>query len=134
MGTRSITHIHEMESLGEKTVCSFFRHCDGYPSGHGKDLADWLKGKKLVNGMTGEEKTGQDFNRAGTMAVKLMNHIQDESGCEVIPTGDSNYGEDFTYDVYFRNGKFYLIVDGEHEFPVDQYDGKKLERELWEDE
>ena len=137
MGTRSITHVHEMDELGGNIVCSFFRSWDGYPSGHGKDLAEWLKGKNLVNGRTGREKHGRDFNRAGEMAVKLMNHIQEKSGCEVVPTGASDYGEEFTYDIYFRNGNFYLAVDGEHSFPefrVDQYDGEKLENELIVDE
>ena len=103
MGTRSITHIHEMKSLSkdEKIVCSFFRHFDGYPTSHGKDLSDWLKGKGLRNGIGSDFIEGVHFNRAGTMAVKLCNHIQDEAGCEIIPTGEESPYIDYEYHIYF---------------------------------
>lgn len=106
MSTRSITHIHEAVTGEEKIVCSFYRHCDGDPDGHGKDLAEWLAGKRLVNGIDLDFVKDHDFNRAGTMAVQLMAHIQSISGAEVIPTGAQGYGEVYTYDIYFRDGKF----------------------------
>ena len=132
MSTRSITHIHEMKSMEfakERIVCSFYRHCDGYPTGHGDDLANWLKGKSLVNGISDGFNPNTMFNRAGTMAVKLMNHIQDISGCEVIPTGASNRGEEFTYDIYFRDYKFYIQVDdgrGTILKEANLFDGEKI--------
>ncbi len=110
MSTRSVTHIHESHTGDEKIVCSFFRHCDGYPDGHGKDLTEWLAGKKLVNGIDADFIIGRDFNRAGTMAVSLMQHIQEVSGCEVIPTGNTGLGEEYIYDIYFRNGVFDVQV------------------------
>ena len=100
-----------MEFVNERIVCSFYRHCDGYPTGHGDDLAKWLNGKSLVNGISNGFDPHTMFNRAGTMSVKLMNHIQDISGCEVIPTGTSGRGEEFTYNLYFRDDKFYIEVD-----------------------
>jgi len=108
MSTRSITHIHAAKDLDpdEGIVCSFYRHCDGYPEGHGKDLTEWLKEKHLVNGIGKDFVPGRDFNRAGTMAVPLMQHIQEISGCEVVPTGSSDYGEEYTYHVYYRDGAF----------------------------
>jgi hypothetical protein len=75
MSTRSITHIHEHHTGKESIVCSFYRHCDGYPEGHGKDLENYLYGKTLVNGISSGFRPDLDFNRAGTMAVKLMNYI-----------------------------------------------------------
>jgi hypothetical protein len=108
MGTRSVTHIYEMSELGGKMVCSFFRHYDGYPSGHGKNLIQWLRGKILTNGIWGTSDKTISFNRAGTMAVKLMNHIQDKSGAEVIPTGTNTSDSEFTYHVGFTNGQFYV--------------------------
>lgn len=116
MGTHCITNIHEMKSIdsNETIVCSFFRHFDGYPKEHGKDLIDWLKGKILVNGIGFDSNKEIEFNRAGTMAIKLMNHIQDISGAEVIPTiSQENYCVDYIYDIYFRDNKFVVIVDGD---------------------
>ena len=65
-----------------------------------------MKGKRLVNGIGRDFVKGRDFNRAGTMAVQLMYHIQSVYGCEVVPSGTSGYGEDYTYHVYFRQGEF----------------------------
>ena len=110
MSTRSITHIHESHTGKEEIVCSFYRHWDGYPSGHGADLNEWLSGKRLVNGMRVDFVDGRDFNRAGSMAVQLMAHIQSISGAEVIPTGESGYGEEYTYNIFFRNGKFEVHI------------------------
>ena len=125
MSTRCITHIHEMKTLdpNEHIVCSFYRHWDGYPSGHGRDLYEWLKDKGLKNGIGLDFREGKDFNRAGSMAVKLMNHIYNISGCEVIPTGAKNYGEEFTYHIYFRDDKFIIICRDEweeEEFVIDE--------------
>lgn len=110
MSTRSITHIHEAHTGREEIICSFYRHSDGYPEGHGKDLNDWLNGKRLVNGVGSDFVPGRDFNRAGTMAVQLMHYIQEVSGCEVIPTGQTGHWEEFIYDVYFRDGTFEVQV------------------------
>ena len=121
MGTRSLTFIHEMEDeylKGDKVVCVFFRHFDGYPSGHGQDLADFLNGKKLVN---------------GTMAVKLANHIQDISGAEIIHGDNYNYGQDHDYHVYFRNGEFCIQIDGMEPVKASEFNGKEMEKKLYED-
>jgi hypothetical protein len=118
MGTSSITHIYEMpmnhknENVNEEyIVCSCFRHWDGYPSNHGQNLVDFLKNKKLVNGIGGNFNKDTMYNRAGTMAVKLMNHIQDLSGCEVVPP-NTNWDVDYTYHIYYNKhvNKFYIKV------------------------
>lgn len=103
MGTRSITNVYQMASLGGEIVCSFYRHFDGYPSGHGKDLSEWLKGKNLVNGIGSGFRKDIDFNRSGSMAIYLMSHICNElnTSVEVIPTGSSDYGEEYIYNIYF---------------------------------
>jgi len=45
MSTRSITEFY----IGETRVCAFYRHFDGYPSGHGMDLFKALQ-MRIVNG------------------------------------------------------------------------------------
>ena len=139
MGTRSITHIFEMDTLKEKIVCSFFRHFDGYPTTHGQDMADWLKDKGLRNGIGEGFREGFHFNRAGTMAVKLMNHIQDKSGCEVIPTEANDYGEEYIYHILFREGKFKILCKDPYSkkevlVDADSFDGEKVQSELSVDE
>ena len=138
MGTRSITHIHEMKSLDskEKITCSFFRHFDGYIDGHGVDLAEWLTGKGLKNGKGSDFIEGTHFNRAGTMAVKLCNYIQDESGCEIIPTGESIPYIDFEYHIYFDEVFYIKIISYGKEIKVSvpEFDAIKLNEIFSDDE
>lgn len=113
MSTRSVTHIHKMQSIQdglEAIVYTFFRHSDGYPSGHGSNLVEYLIGKKLVNGKGIDFTIGRDFNRAGTMAIPLMMHIQNISGAESIPTGTKTSDTEFVYDIYFRENEFYIKI------------------------
>lgn len=120
-----------------KIVCSFFRHCDGYPSGHGDDLAAWLKDKNLVNGMGADFMRGRDFNRAGSMAVHLMHHIDDVSGCEVTPTGNNAPDAEYIYSIRFEDDTFYLQCDGYGDesinVSVKEFNGDVLEK-LWNEE
>lgn len=117
MSTRSITHIHEAKDIDseefdaeETIVCSFYRHSDGYPKGHGLDLQAWLNNKKLVNGIGSDFREGIDFNRAGSMAIRLMSYIEEAYSCRVIPTGTSDMWEEYTYDIYYRNNEFVILV------------------------
>jgi len=104
MGTRSITHIHGYEEFGGDVECSFYRQYDGYPSGHGLDLAKWLLGKKIVNGINSTFNEGVEYNGAGQMAISLMYDLLQDTSVRVIKTGESNHGEDFTYSVRFKDG------------------------------
>jgi len=47
MGTRSLTYVY---SHGEPVVC-MYRQYDGYPKGHGAELAEFLNGTTVYNGM-----------------------------------------------------------------------------------
>ena len=122
-----------MQSIDDKEqiICSFYRHWDGYPSGHGQDLADYLKSRRLINGIQGKDQSDIEkhiaFNRAGSMAINLMHHIDEISGCEVIPTGDSGYWEEYTYHIYFRDFAFYISVDDCFPLKVCDFNGNQFE-------
>lgn len=126
MGTRSITHIKQIPSLGGEVVCSFYRHSDGYPEGHGKEMADFLSGKRVVNGVGSEFDKSSVFNRSGKMAVKLMAALGDSA--EVIPTGHSNYGEEYVYTLWvYASGEVAIDVscvhsDGKYSAPSSAFD------------
>jgi hypothetical protein len=52
MGTRSLTYVYEgkKEDWVLPFVC-MYRQFDGYPSGHGAELAEFLNSGKIANGM-----------------------------------------------------------------------------------
>ncbi len=74
MGTRSLTRIiprqeglsfNEGHEKGELAHVNMYRQFDGYPSGHGLDLAEFLKDFKIINGIGGDAKLGTHANGSG---------------------------------------------------------------------
>jgi len=124
MGTRSITHIKQMPSLGDEIICSFYRGFDGYLSGHGKELSEFLSGKRLVNGIGSSFEEGVDFNRAGQMAPYLITHLSkiNSSGMEIIPTGSQEDHIDYIYTISYNEelNRFRIDVDSFSWFAGDE--------------
>ena len=46
MGTRSLTIVNDEHN--EKEMMVFYRHYDGYPTGHGTDLLNFLNNMNIV--------------------------------------------------------------------------------------
>lgn len=100
MGTRCITHVYQMPHLGGEIVASFYRQFDGYYEGHGKDITDWLKDKKLTNGWSSNKnyESGLWFNRSGQMVIELMHQV----GNLELEKTDESRTEEFTYYVTYN--------------------------------
>jgi len=95
MGTRSLTFVYEEN----KPVVNMYRQFDGYPSGHGQELADFLLSGELVNGYS-ETKTLQ-FNGMGCLAAQLIvNFKKTVGGFYIYPVESNNCWQDYEYHVY----------------------------------
>jgi hypothetical protein len=104
MGTRSLTHIKDE---GE-TLVTIYRQMDGYPSGHGQDLANFLKGIRLINGI-GMNDSGGTANGMGCLAAQLIAHFKDGVGNIYIDVpGRKADWEDYEYIISVRKGKIWL--------------------------
>lgn len=76
MGTRSLTYV--FNDNRDPIVC-MYRQFDGYPSGHGDELAEFLNSGKVVNGIpVGYNK--RVFNGMGCLAAQMVTHFKDEPG------------------------------------------------------
>lgn len=99
MGTRSLTYVYE--KTGVPLVC-MYRQFDGYPSGHGVDLAQFLLIGKMVNGLPfGEE--GVLFNGMGDAAAQMVAHFKEgPGGFYLYPTNDLSQDcwQEWEYHVY----------------------------------
>jgi hypothetical protein len=94
MSTRSLTHIYD----DEKVLVTFYRQSDGYPKGHGKELAEFLNGFLVVNGLCGDE--GKIANGMGCLAAFIIEHFKDgPGGIYIYPADSSNCGEEYVYRV-----------------------------------
>jgi hypothetical protein len=95
MGTRSLTFVYD----GDKPIINMYRQFDGYPSGHGSELADFLKGFKIVNGY-GEVKP-KIANGMGCLAAQLIaNFKQSVGGFYIHAVTDTDCWQDYEYHVY----------------------------------
>lgn len=92
MGTRSLTRV----IAGGKHYVNLYRQFDGYPTGHGAELAAFIAGKEIVNGY---QSSGQKaFNGAGCLAASLVaNFKKDIGGFYLYPAESTDCGQDYEY-------------------------------------
>lgn len=112
MGTRSLTTFIDTfegkNKKGEATVkkvkvVTMYRQYDGYPEGHGLQLAEFLAGGKMVNGISCNEN-GLVFNGMGCLAAQAVAHFKDGPGGFYLHRGGTiNCWEQYRYEV-IENG------------------------------
>lgn len=107
MGTRSLTVFVENDGT---EIAVLYRQFDGYPDGHGKELFGFLKGKILVNGLSGDQS--KVFNGMGCLAGSVIAHFKTDPGhFYLYPAGTRNAGEEYIYTISDRKGKIHVKVE-----------------------
>jgi len=95
MGTRSLTHIIE----DDKTLATIYRQYDGYLSGHGQDLAEFLQSMKIVNGFSSDQR--DIANGMGCLSAQIISHLKQGVGnIYLYPPNSKDCWEEYTYHVY----------------------------------
>jgi hypothetical protein len=97
MGTRSLTFVYD----GDSRVACMYRQFDGYPTGHGADLAEFLGGfDAVVNGLAFNE-TRKVANGMGCLAAQLVANFKVAAGgFYLYPTNTKDAGQEYEYHVY----------------------------------
>jgi len=73
---------------------------DGYPTGHGAELKEFLGPFEVVNGLSGDYKARKVANGAGCLAAQLIAHFKTEpGGIYLEPAGARDMGEEYIYTV-----------------------------------
>jgi hypothetical protein len=100
MGTSSCTVVYD-DSDKTKVLCRMVIWSDGYPSGHGADLKDLLKGK-VVAGSIGDRTHKTAFHTMGCVATALITYFKYNAGIGgvYLKPIDENYDYDYVYHVY----------------------------------
>lgn len=78
MGTRSLTFIHDGDAA--KPLTCMYRQYDGYPSGHGLELQQFLAPFKMVNGIGLPTDDMRIASGAGCLAAQMIAHFKDGPG------------------------------------------------------
>jgi hypothetical protein len=98
MGTRSLTFVYD----GKNPVINMYRQFDGYPSGHGSELAEFLTPIKVINGIGSEQtKVGRFANGMGCLAAQMIAHFKNSvGGFYIHPVTDTDCWQDYEYHVF----------------------------------
>ena len=97
MGTRSLTFVYE----GKKPFVNMYRQFDGYPSGHGQELAEFLLSGKMVNGIPVGQKNVRFFNGMSCLAAQMIANFKKESGgFYLYPIDSMDCWQEYEYHVY----------------------------------
>ena len=97
MGTRALTFVYDADN---QPFLNLYRQYDGYiEGGHGSELAEFLAGKKLVNGYG---KESNDLaNGMGCLAASLVAHFKETvGGFYIHSVTETQCGQDYEYHVY----------------------------------
>ncbi len=106
MGTRALTFVYE----GTKPIINLYRQYDGYPSGHGAELAQFLEGFKVGNGIGGNMPS-RYANGMGCLAAQLVAKFKTEAGQFYLHSPEATEcGQDYEYHVYSKDGELRVRV------------------------
>jgi hypothetical protein len=106
MGTRSLTFVYD----GETPIINMYRQYDGYPTGHGAEIAEFLAPFNMVNGLQLNE-TRKVANGMGCLAAQLVANFKDGAGgFYLYPTSAVDCGQDYEYHIYNKDGELRLAI------------------------
>lgn len=98
MGTRCLTFVYDDNS---STLVNLYRQFDGYPDGHGLELAEFLNSfVAITNGIAVGEKR-KTANGMGCLAAQMIAHFK--TGCGgfyLHATDETDCWQDYEYHVY----------------------------------
>ena len=104
MGTRSLTHV--LDDVWEpeqtpKTLVTIYRQMDGYPSGMGADLAGFLRGRRIVNGISFDDPdpTSNGMNELAAQLVTALKTDSPSGGIYLYPPDSVDCGEEYVYTI-----------------------------------
>ena len=110
MATRALINFVEREdgvSFSEhpgvdKIHIQIYNHYDGYPSGLGVTLADYLQDFKVVNGLGSRQ--GKVANGMGCLAAQVVRYLKDEPGNVYLHKPGERSWEDYEYFIWCKDG------------------------------
>jgi len=135
MGTKSLTTF--LDEWDNEEIVVMYRQYDGYPEVHGRDLFDYLSGKKIVNGIPRNEKVSQLANGMSCLAAQVVSHFKKEVGNFYLhKSGTRDIGEQYVYTVYYDNNELKVKVRNLYQNDIMDrivFNGNLKEMEKWLD-
>ena len=126
MSTRSLTTL--IDDFTGKEIVAIYRHSDGYPSGQGKDLAEFLKTVKVTNGFSvwppewGPKKI-QANGMSSLTALLVQKLLEITPSIYINAPGSFDMGEEYFYTI--KGGADRELTMEVRDCPVDRKDPRK---------
>jgi hypothetical protein len=128
MGTRCLTEV--LEQNGD-VIITLYRQFDGYPTGHGKELKDFLEGFHICNGIGIEQDKGKWANGMSCLAAQLVSYFKEGiGGFYLYKPGTRDVWEEYIYTIS-ENGNHTLNItvdDGDmilYSGPIEDFNPEK---------
>ena len=86
----------------DKIHVQIYNHYDGYPSGLGVTLADYLQDFTVVNGLSSGQ--GKVANGIGCLAAQTVRYLKDEPGQIYLHKPGKRDWEDYEYFIWCKEG------------------------------
>jgi hypothetical protein len=131
MGTRSLTRIKDTD---DAEIACIYRQMDGYPTGMGADLKEFLEPFTIINGITSSTDPKPAANTMCCLAAQIVAHFKTEIGnIYLYPTGSKGCGEEYVYTIFQDGDKVGIKVYSVYgkrtlfEGPISDFDPAKAE-------
>lgn len=108
MGIRSTVKFYSNHGSGE-SVMSVYRQYDGYINGVGHELAEWLKDKKVIDGISEQTMEEGYANGMGCLAAQYVAAHKEGIGGFYLTTPDDS--QKYNYEVRWDGSEFEIKVD-----------------------
>lgn len=96
MGTRSLTKVYGNHGV----IFTMYRHMDGYPSGHGAELAEFLVPFSITNGISLSTDNSKTANGMECLSAQIVAHFKNGPGGIYIHSASTiDIGEEYIYKV-----------------------------------
>ena len=119
MGTRSLTFIYDTYKARNgravhRPIINLYRQYDGYPSGHGAEIVEFLKQFTMTNGIpVGRDNTERRIaNGMGCLAAQFVSNFKgsDAGQFYLYPVTAKDCGQDYEYHIYSNGPTFRVKV------------------------
>ena len=108
MGTRSTVKFYN--EFNDELILSVYQQFDGYIDGVGHELANFLNGKKIINGIgMSQSMEGGYANGMGCLAAQYVAVNKTGIGGFYLTTKDDE--QEYNYEVRFVDDRLIIKVD-----------------------
>ena len=108
MGTRSTVKFYS-EFNQDEPILSVYQQFDGYIDGVGHDLANWLKEKIVINGISNQTMEGGFANTMGCLAAQYVAAMKTKIGGFYLTTKYDS--QEYNYSVKLIDDVIIIEVD-----------------------